>query len=406
MRGGAVAIFMVAVLGLAAATLVLRPAPAPRRALRVALYPFVPDKTGLFHLIEQSYRRKHPDVDLQIVDLSGNYYDEDAPGAITNADADVLEVDSVFIQDLIDRGAIQPIPASLRVATGRLLRVAQDAVASGAEWYGVPHWICTNFLFADAQDALARAATLDDVTNAIGTNRPPGQGLLIDLKGRLTLGELYLDALLDKYKTLAGAEPFVPVAHRDQAVVDDLKTVRTLCDRDLCRDGDYHASTGFYARLFARRQGRALVGYSERLYYVGDELLNGCRKGECRTLDRLAMVPLPLSSRGSQPFAWVDSLAIGRRCTSTCLTDAEAFIRETTSVGAVRAQLTPAAGEAPRYLMPALDALYTDARLLSAAPLYSSLYPALQNAIAVREAGLNRSLRDVGAYLDKAELPK
>jgi thiamine pyridinylase len=406
MRRGAVAIFMLAVLALVAAAVVLRPAPAARRTLRVALYPFVPGKTGLFRMVEQSFRRSHPEVDLRIVDLSANYYDQGAPGAITNADADILEVDSVFIQDLIDAGAIQPIPASLRVSTGPLLRVAQDAVASGSDWYGVPHWLCTNFLFADADDPLGRAATFDDIVNAIGAAHPAGQGLLIDLKGRLTLGELYLDALLDKYKTLAAAAPFVPVAYRDQAVVGDLETARTLCDGDLCRDADYHASVSFYARLFARRQGRALVGYSERLYYVGEEVLNGCRKGECRALDRIAMVPLPLSSRGSQPFAWVDSLAIRRQCTGACLADAEAFIRETTSVDAVRAQLTPEPGDAPRYLMPALDALYTDPKLLAAAPLYRKFRPALQDAIAVRQAGLNASLREMGGYLDKNALAK
>src|SRR5262249_44150130 len=146
-------------------------------------------------------------------------------------------------------------------ATARGLRVAEEAVSTGSGWYGVPHWVCTNFLFSHPPDPLAGAATLDDLVNAIGTSHPPGRGLLIDMKGRSTLGELYLDALLDKYRTLAAAAPFVPVTARDRAVVDDLKRVRQLCDADLCRDSDYHDSVGFYARLFARRQGRALAGY-------------------------------------------------------------------------------------------------------------------------------------------------
>jgi hypothetical protein len=54
-------------------------APAPRRTLTVALYPFLPDSQSLFFDIEHSFERAHPDVDLQIIDLSANYYNEDEP---------------------------------------------------------------------------------------------------------------------------------------------------------------------------------------------------------------------------------------------------------------------------------------------------------------------------------------
>jgi hypothetical protein len=56
--------------------------------------------------------------------------------------------------------------------------------------------------------------------------------------------------------------------------------------------------------------------------------------------------------------------------------------------------------------MPALDALYADGALLASAPLYARLYPAVQHAIAVRQAGLGRALRDMGAHLDRNELAK
>jgi hypothetical protein len=177
----------VAIVALSLLSIAAQTSSPPRRTLRVVLYPFVPDKIGLFWLVEQSFERRHPDVDLQILDLSDNYYDQDSPHAVTNTEADVLEVDSVFMQDLIDSREIQPIPAQLRASTGSMLRVAVDAVTSGSAWFGIPHWVCTNFLFSRPQDALNAAATLDDVVNAIGTNHPPGRGLLIDLEGRLTL---------------------------------------------------------------------------------------------------------------------------------------------------------------------------------------------------------------------------
>jgi hypothetical protein len=164
--------------------------------------------------------------------------------------------------------------------------------------------------------------------------------------------------------------------------------------------------TGFYARLFARDEGRALVGYSERLYYVGTETISACRIKGCKGLDQISMVPLPLSAKGSQPFAWIDSFTIAATCTGQCLLDAEAFVRHTASIDEVRKLLIPAWGEAPRYLMPALSALYTDAELLKSAPLYGDLYPGIKSAIAVRQAGLNAALRELGGHLDKKELPK
>ncbi len=56
--------------------------------------------------------------------------------------------------------------------------------------------------------------------------------------------------------------------------------------------------------------------------------------------------------------------------------------------------------------MPALEKLYSDQELLKSAPLYPKLHAAVQNAVAVREAGLNKALREMGSHLDKNELPK
>src|SRR5262245_23399119 len=111
-------------IGIVALALVGVAAGSPqRRPLRVVLYPFVPDKISLFRLVEQSFERSHPEIDLQIVDLSDNYYDTDAPHAVTNTDADVLEVDSVFMQDLIDTRRIQPLSPEVRRSAGPMLRV-------------------------------------------------------------------------------------------------------------------------------------------------------------------------------------------------------------------------------------------------------------------------------------------
>ena len=45
--------------------------------LRVALYPYVPDRIGLFHKIESVFEQEHPGVNLELVedaDLLSDYY--------------------------------------------------------------------------------------------------------------------------------------------------------------------------------------------------------------------------------------------------------------------------------------------------------------------------------------------
>ena len=377
-----------------------------RRPLRVVLYPFVPDKTGLFAHIEQAFEATHPEIDLQVIDLSDNYYDEDSPHAITNTEADVLEVDSVFMDDLVSSGKIQPLPKSIVPPSENFVPVAVAAVQVSNAWYGFPHWLCTNYLFAKNDDPLASVVKLSELETGISPSHAPNKGLLIDLKGRSTLGEIYLDALLDQYRTFDKVAPFLTVDTINDATVKDLSDVRALCDADFCRDGDYHGMEGFYARQFAHQRGRALVGYSERLYYIGQENLTACKKGECIGLSDLGLTPLPLSDNGSQPFAWVDSFAVTSSCTKQCLLDAQAFIQYTAGINEVRSTLVPAYGQAPRYLLPALAALYTDKALQGVANLYPSLYGAVQQAVAVRGKALNRNLRDVGKKLDKEKLPK
>src|SRR5437870_4425696 len=66
-----------------------------RRPLRVLMYPFVPDKVSLFDQIKRDFEATYPEVELQIIDIGDNYYDEGSPHAITNTDADIFELDSV-----------------------------------------------------------------------------------------------------------------------------------------------------------------------------------------------------------------------------------------------------------------------------------------------------------------------
>src|SRR6185369_8478768 len=154
--------------------------------------------------------------------------------------------------------------------------------------------------FTTQGDPLEKAKTLADLRAELRGPRQPNQGLLIDLKGKTTLGEMYLDALIDRDRELSVAEKHLTRETFDTQIGQALQEARTFCDGDLCRDSDYHYAEGFYARQFAHKRGRALAGYSERLYYIHYEAMNACKKAteECVDVKKLAVTPLPLSEKG------------------------------------------------------------------------------------------------------------
>jgi hypothetical protein len=171
-----------------------------------------------------------------------------------------------------------------------------------------------------------------------------------------------------------------------------------LCDAGFCRSGNYHEAIGFYGSQFARRRARALVGYSEALYYVLWEAENACAaKEKCQTDADLDVAELPLDDQGSKQMSWVDLLTIGTGCNAQCLSDATAFI---SYVNSHATQVQALTGYPPRYLLPARASVYADPSIQKAAPLYRQIRPILEKADTPTALKLDQTLRTYGATLD------
>ena len=233
---------------------------------------------------------------------------------------------------------------------------------------------------------MARAHSLSDLERELS----PTRGLLIDLKGSTTLGELYLDAD-------AGSQP-IP-ASANSAVVAILRRALDLCAAGECRSAAHHRETGYYARRFARGEARAFAGYSEMLHFAAEEAKACSPLGRCLDPRELDAVRLPLSDRGARPVAFADVLTIRAGCEGACLERARAFIGYLTSEEATLRWLLPD-GIAPRYLLPARTAVYQDPRLLAAAPLYPKLRELIGAGRVIREPGLPGRLRALGNHVD------
>lgn len=380
-----------------------------RRPLRVVLYPYIPNATALYAHLEREFERVHSSVDLEIETLSAAYYDHrEGRGGIVEAHADVYELDSVFLADFVASGRIQAIPEAVLLPSDTL-PVADRATTQGGVRYGVPHWVCGNFLFYRADDtSMGGAAGVEQIVRVVGVSPTRERGLLLDLRGKSTLGELYLDSLLDRVGTVSGLGPGLvtsnfPANTIYQSTLADFHQLLSVVPSGYGRSEPYHDANGFYGRQFARRRGRALVGYSESLYYVIDEAMHSCAaEDQCLGSGEVAVTEWASSATASsKTIVWTDMLVIDRAVTDPeRLSDAREFIRFMVSDATYHAALVPGYGEAPRYLLPARGSWYANAEVTRSAPLYGRLRELIEAGETVSTPNLNTTLRTIGARLD------
>lgn len=295
------------------------------------------------------------------------------------AQADIYEIDSVFLPDFV-AGKIRPLPDALVPNDGEYLPIAAERARVGKVAYGVPHWVCADFLFHWRPDtALRPARRLCELERILGgAEHPTGRGLLLDLKGKSALGELYLTDLVGRYgDDPEHVERYFEVLQPDAK--SNLTRVAALCDPGECRSKAHHDDTGYFARRFEDGHARAYVGYSESLFDVLEEWAHCPASATCNSPTDIAVEPLPINEEPERPMVWVDMFVIDKGCTGPCLDDATAAIRSLTSE----------------------DALVDDT-IRDDAPLYPELRRILETGVAPTGSHWNRRLRARGNDLDHA----
>ena len=376
------------------------------RKLRVALYPFIPEFQAAAEYVKFRYEAENPDVALDIIDLRTNYYDSTLDNYIGNAHADVFELDSVLLRDFIADGKIREMPDGALLPPDQLLSNADRGTRLDGKRYGAAHWVCRNFLFYSTADAPQKPIqTLSDLEAFAGP-----AGLIIDLRGKSTLGEYYLMAALDRYPDWKKVYPD-KIATLDTAIEADILALKKYCDTASCRNKVLHDYTGTHGAEFARKRGKALVGYSEILHDVLAESSNCSSSDPCVAIDKLRVAELPLDDAGSRPMSWVDSFTLSTGCKTSCVDDATRFISMMNRDDTYMALLFPGSlsfltvenpsPPVPAYLLPAKVSLYSNPKLTDAAPLYKDLKPMVENADVPTDRSLNDDLRKIGKQIDK-----
>ncbi|GAA4850719.1 hypothetical protein [Algivirga pacifica] len=374
-----------------------------RRDLVVSLYPYLPNASDLYWKIERAFEEKHPEINLQIQLNTVDYYSQDSVNrkGISFDEADVYELDCVFLEEFIQSGKIQKIPATYQQRMEDYLPMASIAVKDSS-WYGVPHWVCGNFMYYKKGDQeVDNVSNLDELEKVL-ENSSSKDGLLIDLKGSSTIGELYLDALFDELEDYESAKSYLSSDHINTTAVNNLNRLLALTADSLGRIDNYHNRLGYYAREFTKKEGRVYVGYAEASYYMVTEQLQSCSlEDSCLQTEEVKVGEWSISNNGSTPIGWVDLLVIDAKVKDQKLEDAQTFIQFMMEDETYKSILMPGWNEAPRYILPAKEHLYSDHELLESAPLYKQFYPIIKKAIPVSDMGLNHALRTIGEKLDK-----
>jgi thiamine pyridinylase len=374
--------------------------PAGARPLRVVLYPFLPNFAAYKNWVVSHFKSAHPDIQLEIVDLTNNYYGSFNDDYVGCANADIYELDSVFLHDFALNKRIQPLPGSATIPDEQFLKNAVAGVAVSGVRYGSPHWVCGNFMFfAASDDALRNVNTLDKLKAVIGAQHVPRRGIAVDLKGKSTLGEFYLNAAVDRYEDWSNISPHIAVF--DPSLESDLRALSEMCEGTACRDSNHHGTT-FFAEEFDARIARALIGYSESLNGALKLALDKSKcpdAASCLHDADIDVEELPLDPKGNKTMSWVDSFTVDSRCKDQCISDASAFIQFMNEDATYMSILLDGDG-IPAYLLPAKRSLYSRSDLLAKAHLYPTLQKIIENSFVPSDLGLNEELRNTGRRID------
>lgn len=371
--------------------------------LRVALYPFTPDRFRIFQVLEAEFECLYPGLNLELVEeqnAADRYYDsdDDKKWGFKFVNADVYEIDTILLSEFVNAGKIAPIALPF----GDFEPDAIKAASRNGATYAVPHWLCGNFLFYRRDDTAIGGVKTWAELEKILTER--GQGLFVDMKGGLTLGEWYLTALSDFVGVEAAQAAITSGRPLNADAMKLLASILRNCPVGYCRSEVLHDErVGFYARAFVRGQVSAYIGYSESLHYGLRELLENCAPGSgCLRENNIAVRRLPSARPDANAIGigWVDGLAIDASLSGVKKDLALAFIKFATETKTYQKLLTPELPYSSRYLLAARPI-----GPVNGAMLYDDFYSARGRAT-VTTIGLIERLRKMAKTQVNCELPK
>ncbi len=126
-------------------------------SLTYAVFPYLPDPVYYQELIESRWAEIEPDIPLVRADW--DCYEDGEPAGI-----DVIMYDAVCMNSLIEAGWIQPVERLSVLQSEDIFPFALDGLTVDGKLYGIPAFLCGNFLIYDRDCVLlAEAENITDL---------------------------------------------------------------------------------------------------------------------------------------------------------------------------------------------------------------------------------------------------
>lgn len=240
------------------------------RMLSVLLYPFIPTQTygdfsSLTDYVINTYQAQNPQVLLYVsMDPGIDIYDFPTLQNLVGPNGyDVLELDMSFLGFLVTNKLITPV----KIQGDAPWPVGLQAATYNSTLYGVPSWLCTNFMYYFLSD-LKKRPTAKELLGLRATQYP--RTLVSDFDGSWTLIGFYLEAYVATYgyANISKAFQMPP----DPNVIEWMTYMAQLCngaDGNPCIDGRYHSSAdGTVEKVFATGGAALDIGFAERSFFI------------------------------------------------------------------------------------------------------------------------------------------
>ena len=307
-------------------------------ALTYAVYPYVPDAEYYQEIVERRWAEIEPDI--QLIRAEWNCYDDGAPEGI-----DVIMYDAIKRDALIEAGWIQPIEPDAVQNAGDIFPFALEGFTVDGKLYGIPAFLCGNFLIYDRDSAdLAAAEHITDLADESGI-------LVINSEKPGNRAQYATEALAD---TLGEANPSV-----DTGAGDALALIDRLAIDDHKQDNDTQVALAYDSGI-----GRGYIGYSESMRFLS------------RRISRTDIKAISFSYRENLPRVYADAAAVTAGA-SGLRYDKCVELTNVLAEADILAALTVQEG-VPQYLLLARRSPY--ASLAGQFPIYGTLEALSANA--------------------------
>jgi thiamine pyridinylase len=256
--------------------------------------------------------------------------------------------------------------------------------------YAVPRLACTYVLiYRQRDDAIEKAVGLRDHYAVLG--RGPevqvpekNQGLLIDLTGGTDCACLYLDAVSDTTGRYSLRPKLPPATDLDNEGLHDLKMLARMAGKTQATLAEPENGRPQRPAWFGEGRGRALVGYSERLYFIPKS-----------AHDKLRVRALPMGDENKVNLFFVDMLAVNSSLRGERRRLALELINVCAAKDTLLECLTPPDDDTPsQYLLPVRASVLRNETLLRKAPLYKDLGAIIDPRTSPRAFRIGPEVRD------------